>query len=63
MIESDKYCIDILTQISAIEGSLKKVSHQLLEDHTHHCVKKSIEKGNGEKKIEELLEVFKRFNK
>lgn len=63
MIESDKYCIDIITQISAIEGSLKKVSLELLEEHTNHCVKNAIAKGNGEQEIEELLEVFKRLKK
>lgn len=63
MVDSDKYCIDILTQIAAIEGSLKKVSLELLEEHTNHCVKNAIVKGDGEKEIEELLEVFKRFKK
>lgn len=63
MIEGDKYCIDVLTQISAIEGSLKKVSIELLTEHTRSCVRKSIEKGEGEKEIAELLEVFKRLTK
>lgn len=63
MIGDDKYCIDILTQISAIEGSLKNVALELLEEHTRCCVKKSIASGDGEKEINELLEVFKRFKK
>lgn len=63
MVEGDKYCIDILTQISAIEGSLKKVSIELLTEHTRCCVKESIANGDGEKEIAELLEVFKRLSK
>jgi DNA-binding FrmR family transcriptional regulator len=38
MVEDDKYCIDILTQISAASSALKKVSVALLEDHMRHCV-------------------------
>jgi DNA-binding FrmR family transcriptional regulator len=38
MVEADEYCIDILTQISAVTGALKKVAVQLLEDHIRHCV-------------------------
>ncbi len=63
MVNDDKYCIDILTQIAAIEGSLKQVSIRLLEEHTNHCVKNSINNGDGTKEINELLEVMKRFIK
>ena len=38
MVEDDRYCIDILTQISAIQAALDKVSLGLLDDHAHHCV-------------------------
>ena len=38
MVEDDRYCIDILTQISAIEAALDKVALGLLDDHAHHCV-------------------------
>ena len=38
MVEDDRYCIDILTQISAIEAALDKVALGLLDDHTRHCV-------------------------
>ena len=50
MVEEDKYCIDILTQISAINAALHKVSVQLIDDHIGHCVvdaaKSSIESGD-----------------
>jgi CsoR family transcriptional regulator, copper-sensing transcriptional repressor len=38
MVEDDRYCIDILTQISAVQAALDKVALGLLDDHTHHCV-------------------------
>ena len=38
MVEEDRYCIDILTQVSAIQAALDKVSLALLDDHTRHCV-------------------------
>ena len=38
MVEEDRYCIDVLTQIAAIEAALDKVALGLLDDHAHHCV-------------------------
>ena len=38
MVEDDRYCIDILTQINAIQAALDKVSLGLLDDHAHHCM-------------------------
>jgi CsoR family transcriptional regulator, copper-sensing transcriptional repressor len=38
MVEQDRYCIDILTQISAAQAALDKVALGLLDDHAHHCV-------------------------
>ena len=38
MVEEDRYCIDILTQVSAVQAALDKVSLALLDDHTRHCV-------------------------
>ena len=38
MVESDRYCIDVLTQISAVQAALDKVALGLLDDHAHHCV-------------------------
>ncbi|SDJ15641.1 metal-sensitive transcriptional regulator [Natribacillus halophilus] len=61
MIDEDKYCVDILHQISAIQSAMKKVSVGLMEDHTHHCVVNAIEKGNKEETIEELMDVMKRM--
>ena len=63
MIETDRYCVDILTQVSAINAALKKVSLQLLENHTNHCVSNAIQNGEGEAAIQELMDVFERFSK
>jgi DNA-binding FrmR family transcriptional regulator len=63
MIENDRYCVDILTQISAINSAMNNVGLHLLENHTRHCVSDAIKDGNGEEAIQELMEVFKRFSK
>lgn len=61
MIDDDKYCVDILHQISAIQSAMKKVSIALMEDHTNHCVAHAIQEGNKEEMIDELMEVMKRL--
>jgi DNA-binding FrmR family transcriptional regulator len=59
MIEEERYCIDILKQIAAVQGLLTKLAQGLSESHMKHCVKLAIEEGRGEEKIDELMEVFK----
>lgn len=63
MIESDRYCVDILNQIAAVQAAMNKVSLALMEDHTHHCVRHAIEEGDGEAAIAELMDVMKRMIK
>ena len=48
MVEDDKYCIDVLTQISAATSALRAVAVELLEDHLGHCVTHAIEAGGPE---------------
>ena len=55
MVDDDKYCIDILTQLSSVTAALKAVGTGLLDGHVRHCVRESIEQGNGDEKIEELM--------
>jgi DNA-binding FrmR family transcriptional regulator len=55
MVAEDQYCIDILTQLSSVSAALKAVGMGLLDDHVRHCVRESIERGDGEAKIEELM--------
>ncbi|CQR46529.1 Copper-sensing transcriptional repressor CsoR [Paraliobacillus sp. PM-2] len=63
MVEEDRYCVDVLVQISAIDAALKKVGFSLMEDHTKHCVTNAIQSGKGEASIEELMKVIKQFTK
>lgn len=61
MVEQGRYCVDILTQIAAIQSALDAVAMQLLEHHTHGCVQSAIRSGHGDESIAELMEVVKRF--
>lgn len=61
MVAQDRYCIDILTQISAIQSALDAVSLQLLKDHTRGCVQSAIKSGHGEDAIDELMQVVGKF--
>ena len=54
MVEDDRYCIDVLTQISAVQAALDKVALGLLDDHAQHCVIGAAEHEQGEK-TEELM--------
>lgn len=63
MIEEDRYCVDILVQISAIESAMKQVGYAITERHMKHCVSDAIKAGDGNDSIEELMKVLKQFNK
>lgn len=54
MIEEDRYCIDVLTQISAAQAALDKVSLGLLDDHTRNCMLEASE-GEREQRAEEMM--------
>ncbi|TMC10239.1 MAG: metal-sensitive transcriptional regulator [Chloroflexi bacterium] len=54
MVEGDRYCIDVLTQVSAVKAGLESVALLLLADHTEHCVTEAIRAGDGAAKISEL---------
>lgn len=61
MVDEDKYCIDIITQLNSVTAALKAVGLGLLDDHVRHCVADSIEQGGGEEKVEELISAVARF--
>ncbi|MFC3038727.1 metal-sensing transcriptional repressor [Virgibacillus xinjiangensis] len=63
MVEDDRYCVDILVQISAINAALKKVGFTVAERHAKHCVSHAVQSGEGEAAIDELLQVMKQFSK
>lgn len=63
MVEDDRYCVDVLTQISAIQSALDALAMQLLESHTKGCVRSALRSGNGDEAIDELMTVVKRFSR
>jgi CsoR family transcriptional regulator, copper-sensing transcriptional repressor len=63
MVEEDRYCVDVLTQVSAIQSALDALAMQLLESHTKGCVRSALRSGNGDEAIEELMTVVKRFSR
>jgi DNA-binding FrmR family transcriptional regulator len=63
MIEEDRYCIDVLTQIAAARAALRRVEEEVLRDHVAHCVEHAIASGDAEdqrQKVAELMAVFAR---
>lgn len=61
MVEDERYCVEILTQISAVRSALDAVAIRLLRDHTHGCVQTAIRSGKGDAAIDELMEVVEKF--
>jgi CsoR family transcriptional regulator, copper-sensing transcriptional repressor len=60
MVDDDRYCIDILTQISAVQAALDKVALGLLDEHTQHCVM-GASKANQPEKTDELMAAVARL--
>jgi DNA-binding FrmR family transcriptional regulator len=61
MVEDDRYCIDVITQVSAIRAALKRVEEEVLKDHVSHCVEHAISAGDRDEqrqKINELMLVL-----
>ena len=64
MVEDDKYCIDIVTQLNSVNAALRAVGLGLLDDHVRSCVRESFEQGGGadaDEKIQELVSAVARF--
>jgi DNA-binding FrmR family transcriptional regulator len=65
MVEEEKYCVDILLQLTAVEGAVEQVQRLLLGRHIESCVADAIRSGSSrdrQKKVDELLDVFSRFS-
>ena len=63
MVAEDRYCIDVITQISAVRAALKRVEEEVLRDHVGHCVEHAIRSGDAEdqrRKVAELMAVLMR---
>jgi CsoR family transcriptional regulator, copper-sensing transcriptional repressor len=66
MLEENRYCIDVLTQIAAVNTALESLAFRILDDHVRHCVAGALESGDRREaatKAEELLEAVQRFAK
>ncbi len=66
MVEGDRYCIDIVTQIGAVRAALRKVEEELLRSHVAHCVEHAIssgDKADQRRKVAELMDVMGRVNR
>jgi DNA-binding FrmR family transcriptional regulator len=66
MVEDDRYCIDIVTQISAVRAALRRVEEEVLRDHVAQCVEHAITSGNKadqREKIAELMAVISRSDR
>lgn len=62
MIETGRYCPDILMQLRAIRAAIRKVESTILQKHLQHCVAQAMRNGEGaEEKIEELKQLFERY--
>jgi CsoR family transcriptional regulator, copper-sensing transcriptional repressor len=66
MVEEDRYCIDVLTQLSAVSAAIRRAEEELLRDHVSHCVEHAIASGNKQeqrRQVAELMEVIARSHK
>jgi CsoR family transcriptional regulator, copper-sensing transcriptional repressor len=65
MVEGDRYCIDVLTQISAVTKALQSVAVGMLDDHLRHCVADAVSAGgpDGERKLAEATQAIERLVK
>ena len=61
MVEEDRYCIDVITQVQAVRAALKRVEEEVLRDHVAHCVEHAIRSGDSReqrRKVAELMQVL-----
>lgn len=63
MVDGERYCIDVVTQIQAVRAAITRVEEELLRDHVAHCIEDAIESGDAteqRKKVKELVKVLAR---
>ena len=63
MVEDDRYCVDISKQILSIQALLKKANLKVIDQHIRHCVQEAFTIGNGEQKINEVMELIDKYAK
>ena len=66
MVDEDAYCVDVLTQVAAVQSSLEQVAVRVLDGHVRHCVADAVAGGDpaeGEAKLDELMAAVQRFSR
>ena len=63
MVDDDRYCVDILTQVAAVQSALDALARKLLEHHLHGCVSEAVMSGDGARAIDEALAVIRKFGR
>ena len=63
MVEDDRYCVDISKQILSVQALLKKANLKVIDQHIRHCVQEAFTKGNGEEKMNEVMELIDKYAK
>lgn len=63
MIEEDKYCVDILTQVAAVRAAINKVGGLVLEKHSKSCIQNALANGDNDKAFKDLIDSVQKFLK
>lgn len=63
MVEQDRYCIDVITQVSAVRAALKRVEEEVLRDHVAHCVEHAISAGDRDEQRRKISELMRTLSK
>ncbi|MCG8501493.1 MAG: metal-sensitive transcriptional regulator [Firmicutes bacterium] len=63
MVDEEKYCVDILVQITAVRSAINKVGGIILENHSRTCIKNALKKEDGETEVDELINLVLKFMK
>ena len=63
MIDEDRYCVDVLTQVAAVRAALNRVGMMLMESHARGCMRAAARRGEGDESVAELMDVLDKFIK
>jgi len=63
MLEENRYCIDISKQILSVQSMLRKTNLKIIDQHIKHCVKQAFEEGNGDEKVDEIIDLINKYAK
>lgn len=63
MVEEDRYCIDLSTQLLATEAVLRTANREVLRAHMHGCLREALETGNAEEKLDEVMKIIDKLTR